>query len=176
MLSNGSAHRLVVDTGPLIYISRIDALDLFNSDEPAHISDAVHREAVLPQAAYRFPEIAAIETAIRAGRIKVSALRPDEREVVLDLGRRMPGLGLGERGTIAVASSRGWSAVLFDRQAGRIAQSLGVRVVGIVELLFWRTADEALLESRIRRFAALVEMRIEARDQLLERVKERSRW
>lgn len=176
MLSGDSAHQLVVDTGPLIYLAKIDALDLFTPDDPAHITDGVRREALLPQAAYRFPEITAIHAALGGGRIAVVALRPDEKDAVLDLGHRVPGLGLGERESIVVAHARSWSAVLFDRRANRIAESFGVRVAGVVELLFARTQPRAVLETRIRRFASLVDMRTSALEQLLERVRERSGW
>ena len=176
MLSFDSLKRLVVDASPLIYLAKIDALDVFPLGYPALITEAVRREGVLPQAAYRFSEIAWIDEGIRVGRISVVALRSDEEEAVVDIGRRIPGLGLGERESIAVALARGWSAVLFDRRANRIAQALGVRVVGIVEVLFGRTADGELLERRLRRLASLLDMRIDALEQLLERVKERSPW
>lgn len=176
MLSNGSSQTLVVDTSPLIYLAKIDALDLFTADAPAHITESVRSEAILPQAAYRFPEIVAIDDALRKGTIRVVTLRTDEAEAVVDIARRVPGLGSGERESIAFAQLRGRSVVLFDRGADRIAQAMGVHGVGITDLLFARTDDDDLLESRIRRFAHLVDMRTAALEQLMERAKERSRW
>lgn len=173
MLSPDSADTFMVDAAPLIHLAKIDALEIFTADEPAFITQAVRREAVLPQAAYRFPEIAAIDSALRTGRFVAVDLGADEERAVADIGRRVPGLGLGERETIAVARARGWSAVLHDRRANRVAQSFGVPIVGIVELLFARTGDADRLASRIRRFAGLVDLRIHVLDQLLERVKER---
>lgn len=176
MASVDSFDRLVVDASPLIYLAKIHALDLFTVAKPALITEAVRREAVLPQAAYRFPEIAEIDAACRARVIEVVALQPHEKLAVQDIGRRVPGLGLGERESVAVGAARGQAVVLFDRRANRIAEALGVRTIGIVELLFAPTTDTELLESRVRCFASLVDMRIDALGQLLERVKERSEW
>jgi len=176
-LAMSSSDRLkgtVVDAGPLIYLAKIGALDVFGRTAPGWISPGVRREAVTPPAAYRFPEIATIDAAIRDGRILVAELRPEEVTLAADLKARIPGLGQGERESIAMAAGRGWSVVLLDRRALRVARMLGVSVVAVVELLFDRTSEDEILARRLRHFASLVDMRIDTLERLLEQVKERS--
>lgn len=166
----------VVDAGPLIYLAKMGALDVFDGNAPGWISPGVRREAITPPAAYRFPEIATIDAAIRDGRILVAELRPDEVESVADLQSRIPGLGQGERESIAMAAGRRWGLILLDRRALRIARTLGVSVVPVVELLFDRTSENEILARRLRHFAGLVDMRIDTLERLLRQAKERSRW
>ena len=59
MVSSGSAHRLVVDSSPLIYLAKLEALDVFTIQDPAHITPGIRCEVLVPQAAVRFPEMAA---------------------------------------------------------------------------------------------------------------------
>jgi predicted nucleic acid-binding protein len=175
MLLTDSEHLLLLDSGPVIYLAKVDALDVLSSPRRSGITEGVERETVMPEAAYRFPEIAHIEAAIRMGLLEVVALTSDEQANADELGQQIPGLGRGERETIAVASARGWAAVLFDRRARRIAEAFGVTVVGVFELLFAGTAGDAALVERVRRLAHLVSMRIEDLESILERVRERSR-
>ena len=175
MVSTGSSNRLIVDASPLIYLAKLDALDVFQLDVPAAISEGVRDEVLLPQAAYRFPEIVQIDDSIREGRIEVIPLNKGEQSNVEDLSRRIPGLGRGELETIAVARARGWSAAIVDRRAIRIAQLSGISVVGIVELLFAKTTDGGRLAGRVRRLASLVNMRIGTLEKLLSRAEERAR-
>lgn len=170
MIADRSSHSLIVDASPLIYLAKLDALDVFGKDAPAAISEGVRHEVLLPQAAFRFPEIVGIDDSIRSGRIAVVALDKQEREGVGTLSRQVPGLGRGELETITTARSRGWTAALADRRATRIAEIHGVSVVGIVELLFARTTDSKQLAARIRDLARLVNMRIETLERLLGRV------
>jgi predicted nucleic acid-binding protein len=175
VVAEGISYRLIVDASPLIYLAKLDALDVFTRDEPAAISDGVRDEVLLPQAAYRFPEIVRIDEAVREGCIKVLSLKKREREAVDALSARVPGLGRGELETIAVARARRWSAAIADRRASLVAQAHGVPVIGMVELLFARTTDGDQLARRIRGLAKLVNMRIETLEQLLGKVDERTR-
>lgn len=175
MIAEDSSYRLLIDASPLIYLAKLDALDVFGRDDPAAISEGVRDEVLLPQAAYRFPEIVAIDESIREGRIQVVSLDEKERSIVEALARQVPGLGRGELETIAVARVRGWRAAIADRRASRIARVHGVSVVGMVELLFARTADGDRLARRIRGLARLVNMRIETLEPLLAQVDERAR-
>ena len=172
MGASDSSYRVIIDASPLICLAKLDALDVFSVDEPAAISDGVRGEVLLPQAAYRFPEIGRIDESIRDGRIEVVSLDKEERMSVEALSKRVPGLGRGEVGTIAVARARRWSAVIADRRASRVAQTHGVSVVGMFELLFVRTTDRDRLVSRIRALARLVNMRLETLEQLLDSVDE----
>jgi predicted nucleic acid-binding protein len=167
---------LVVDSSPLIYLARLEALDVFTIQDPAHITPGVRREVLVPQAAVRFPEMARIEPAIGEGQLVLTALRQEEQAAADDIGSRIPGLGAGERESLALAPTRGFAVVLHDRRASRIGRAMGIDVVGPLELLFGRTDEDGVLEGRVRAFARLVDMRIEALEHLLERVKERSRW
>lgn len=170
MVSDRISKKLIVDASPLIYLAKLDALDVFGGDLAAAISEGVRNEVLLPQAAFRYPEIVGIDDSIRSGRIMV--VSPDRGEVksIETLSRQVPGLGRGELETIAIARSRRWSAVLADRRATRIAEIHGVTVIGIVEFLFARTKDGKVLASRIRSLAGLVNMRIETLEGLLGKV------
>ncbi len=176
VVSRSSAKRLVVDSSPLIYFAKLEALDVFPIQDPALVTDGVRREVLVPQAAVRFPEMARIDRAFREGRLVAEPLREGEQVVADDIGSRIPGLGLGERESMACAAARGLAVVLHDRRASRIGRAMGLTVVGPLHLSFERTTDDAVLEYRVRAFARLVAMRIEALEQLLDRVKERSRW
>lgn len=174
MIATGSSDRLIVDASPLIYLAKLDALDMFQSDYPAAISGGVRNEALLPQTAYRFPEIVRIDDSIQRGTIEVVTLNRPEQHRVAALSRQVPGLGRGELETIVVAKSRRWTAAIADRRARRVAQIHEVNVIGIVELLFAKTTDSARLADLIRRLAGLVNMRIETLEQLLSKVSERT--
>ncbi|MDQ3689672.1 MAG: hypothetical protein M3406_06475 [Chloroflexota bacterium] len=171
-----SEQGMIVDAGPLIYLAKIDALDIFRPERPGGLTEGVRRETLVPQATYRFPEIVAIERALAVGQLRLLPMHADEQEAAADLERRIPGLGTGERESIAVAQGRTWSALLFDRRAARIARSMGIQAVTPIEILLARTVGDDLLARRIRRLAGLTDMRIDALEQILERVKERSRW
>jgi predicted nucleic acid-binding protein len=173
VLSNDSEDELIIDAGPLIYLAKIDALDILWAERPGWIAEAVRREAIVPQAAYRFPEIARIDSALDDNRILVTELQDSETEVASGFADRVPGLGLGERETMAIALERDWTALLFDRRARRVADGFGIRQTGIAELLFARTADDQLLKRRVRAFGSLVAMRIEALEELLKVIRER---
>ena len=176
VVSRGSAQRLVVDSSPLIYLAKLEALDVFKIDAPALMTEGVRQEVLVPQAAVRFPEMARIDGALREGRLTIEPLRKEEQASADDIRSRIPGLGLGERESMAMAAARGLAVVLHDRRASRVGRAMGIAVVGPLELLFERTVDEGVLEERIRTFARLVDMRIEGLEQLLDRLKERSRW
>lgn len=167
---------MIVDSSPLIYLAKLEALDVFTIQDPAHITIGVRREVLVPQAAVRFPEMARIERAMGEGQLVLTALRQEEQAAADDINTRIPGLGVGERESLALAATRGFAVVLHDRRASRIGRAMGIDVVGPLDLLFGRTSEEEVLEVRVRAFARLVDMRIEAMEQLLERVKERSRW
>ncbi len=176
MASRGSGHRVVVNSSPVIYLAKLEALDVFPVRDPALITEGVRREVLVPQAAVRFPEMVSIDRAIDEGRLVLADLDQEEQAVAEDIASRIPGLGLGERESMAVAIARGLPVVLHDRRASRVGRAWGVQVIGPLDLLFERTDDERVLGERIRAFARLVDMRLETLEQLSERVKERSRW
>lgn len=170
MLSFASDERPILDAGPLVYLAKLDALDVLERIHGCAITSGVEQEVVRPPSAYRFPEIARIERAIRMHTIEVVSMTADEVARTDRLGREVPGLGAGERETIAVAASRGWSAALFDRRARRIGEANGVPVVGVPSLLVGGTHDRDLLERRVRGFATLVNMRLDDLERLLARI------
>lgn len=169
MVSFASDDRLILNAGPLIYLAKLDALDVLKGYAGCAITSGVEREVVRPPSAYRFPEIARIEGVIRMAWLDVVSMTTDEQDRTDRLGRDVPGLGKGERETIAVAATRRWSASLFDRRARRIGEANGVAVVGVPTLLVEGTRDADLLERRVRGFASLVNMRLDDLDRLLSR-------
>jgi len=170
VISFASDDELVLNAGPLIYLAKLDAFDALRPHARCAITSGVEQEVVRPASAYRFPEIAWVEGVIRTGSLEVVSMTTDEQARTDRLGHEVPGLGRGERETIAVAATRGWSAALFDRRARRIAEANGVTVVGVPGLLFAGTRQPDLLERRIRAFATLVNMRLDDLERLLARV------
>jgi predicted nucleic acid-binding protein len=166
---------LLLDASPLIYLAKIDALDALKAYEQPAIAPEVHREVVAPGLGYRYPDSLAIDRAIESGLIAVVPATAQElaraEVLVADAG----GLHVGEAVTLSIAAERGWSACLFERQAKRLAGALGVHVVDPVEVLFVGTEDGARLRQRVRRFGALVNMRLEQLEALLDLIEERSR-
>jgi predicted nucleic acid-binding protein len=170
MISSASDDSIVLNAGPLIYLAKLDALDVLERHARCAITSGVEQEVVRPPSAYRFPEIARVEGIIRMGTLEVISMTTDEQARTDLLGHEVPGLGRGERETIAVAAARGWSAALFDRRARRIGEANGVAVVGVPRLLFEGSREPDLLERRIRGFATLVSMRLDDLELLLARV------
>ncbi len=82
------------------------------------------------------------------------------------------GIARGEAEVLAAAVSRNEPALLFERQAVRLGQSLGLDVWSPVRLLFAGTADPAQLTQRMRRLAALVQMRFEDVQKLIQLIEE----
>lgn len=134
------------------------------------MTTAVREEAVLPRAAYRFPEVIVIEAAIDRGLIEVRPLTAAESELATSIEARVPALGRGEREVIAVSIERSLDAVMFDRRARRVARALGASVVDMFEVVFRSAGNAELLEHRVRALASLVDLRLGALEELLDRI------
>lgn len=167
--TSGIDHGILVDASPLIYLAKIEALD--DVAGIASITSAVAEETARPQLGYRHPDAIAIDRAIASGRILI--VEPARKESVATemLAERVPGLGLGERQTLAVAIERRIPTVIFDRRGRRVAAALGAPSMDLLELLALVTPDAQLLERRFHRFALLVDMRVSALEELLVRIR-----
>ena len=162
---------VVLDASPLIYLAKLGALDvLANATKEAVVTPTVLEEVTRPQLAYRHPDAVDIEQAVDRGLVRVKELGDEEQALAADFAARVPGLHLGEAEVLAVAVSRSLAAVIFERQARRVARSLGAELVDVVELLVAGTTDEELRDDRIIRFARLVNMRFDHVAQLLARI------
>lgn len=171
VVGNSSLSRpLIADTSPLIYLAKIGALDVLWTGRPAVMTTGVREEALLPPAAYRFPEVVEIEAAMDRGLIEVTQLTTSESEFAQGIQTRVPALGRGEREVIAVSIGRSLDAVMFDRRARRVASALGAPIVDMFEVIFRGTSDVELLEDRIRALASLVDLRVGALEELLEQI------
>ena len=160
---------LVFDAAPLIYLAKIEALDVITTGGfTAHAPASVLAEATRPAIAMRHPDAIVIEDEVQRGTILSLGLDAAEVARARDIERRVPGLHAGECEVLAVALARGMPAVIFERRARRVARAMGVSPVDMIELLFAGTADQGLLAERIRRFARLVEMRLQDLEQLLQ--------
>lgn len=171
MVGDGSSSRpFIADTSPLIYLATIGALEALAVGGTVLITTGVRDEAVLSRATYRFPEAVEIETAINRGLIEVTPLTAAERELATSIGARVPALGRGEREVIAVSIERSLDAVMFDRRARRVARALGASVVDMFEVVFRGAGNAELLEHRVRALASLVDLRLGAMEELLDRI------
>jgi predicted nucleic acid-binding protein len=166
--------KVVLDASPLIYLAKLAAIDvLAAATEEALVTPTVLEEVARPQLAYRHPDAIEIEQAITGGLIRVEALTDAEKARAADFAARVPGLHFGEAEVLALAVSRSVAAVIFERQARRVARSLGAELVDLVELLVAGTPKDELREDRIVRFARLVNMRFDDVAQLLARLRSR---
>ncbi len=165
---------LVMDASPLIYLAKLDALEVFAaSNRVAIVPPAVHREVANPPLTYVHPDALVLEEAFRRGAISVTQLTAAESALAEQFAMEVPGMHSGEREVLAVARHRRVSAVLFERRGRRVATALGVGLVDVLELLFDGTEAQQLLEHRVRRFAEMVDMRLADYEALRERVHRR---
>ena len=163
--------RLVLDASPLIYLAKLAALDVLSTvTGEALVTPTVLEEVTRPQLAYRHPDAVEIEQAVANGLIHVWELDDDERTLAADFTRRVPGLHHGEAEVLALAVSRSVAVVIFERQARRVARTLGAELVDVVELLVAGTPEQELREDRVIRFARLVNMRFDHVAQLMARL------
>lgn len=162
------------DASPLIYLAKLEALEVIDElSISAMLPPAVASETAQPNLLYRHPDATLIDRYIRDGLLDVVRLTKAEREVAEDLAARLPALHAGEREVLAVALEREVPAVLFERGARNVAKAIGVKLVHVIDLLFDGTADDEALESRVRTFAQLTNMRVADYDALLASVQRR---
>ncbi len=163
--------RLVLDASPLIYLAKLTALDVLSVvTDTAVVTPTVLEEVTRPQLAYRHPDSVEIEQAVANGLVHVWELEADERSLAEDFAKQVPGLHHGEAEALSLAVSRSMAAVIFERQARRVARTLGAELVDVVEMLVAGTPDDEPREDRVIRFARLVNMRFDHVAQLLARL------
>ena len=167
---------VLVDASPLIYLAKLVALDVFErSGQTPLITAEVERETARPGLAYQFPDALVIADALRSGLLQRTQLTAAERKVADRLRTESGGIDEGEAEILAAASERRQPALLFERRATRLARSMGVEAWTPVRILFAGTDDSVLLRERIRAFAALVQMRFEDLEALINLIEERDR-
>jgi predicted nucleic acid-binding protein len=165
---------LVLDASPLIYLAKINAMEVFEQLPVIPVvPPAAAEETARPALLYRHPDAATIEQAIRDRTIEMVDLESAEIEQADKLGLRLPALHAGEREVLAVALERRMPAVLFERRARHVANAIGVQLIDIIELLFRGTPDHEQLARRLRSLAHLTNMRIADYDALTARVERR---
>ncbi|MGZ8761186.1 MAG: hypothetical protein ACXWXV_11545 [Aeromicrobium sp.] len=167
---------MMVDAGPLIYLAKLDALDLFgHSGHTPLVTEEVERETARPGLGYEHPDSLVIADALRSGRLARTKLTTAEVEAAERLRRESGGIDAGEAEVLAGALQRRLPALLFEHRATRLARSMGIDAWTPVRLMFAGTPDTSLLRDRVRRFAALVQMRFEDVSPLLKLIEERER-
>lgn len=161
---------MLVDASPLVYLAKMDALDVFEaSGHVPLITTEVEREAARPGLAYEHPDSVVIIEALRSGALKRTNLSEHELEDAQRL-RQSGGIGAGESEALAAAAARKAPVLVYDRRAARLAGSMSIRVWTPPDILIAGTRDRQLLLTRIKRFAALVQMRFEDVQALIERI------
>jgi predicted nucleic acid-binding protein len=149
----------MVDASPLIYLAKLDALDVFEvAGHDPLITAEVERETSRPSLAYDHPDSLLIAEAIRTGALNRTELTADERRVAARLQEQAAGLHPGEAGVLAAAQARHEPVLLHERRALRLAQALGLDVWRPLRLLIVGTPDPELRRDRVLRFARLVDM------------------
>lgn len=118
---------MVVDSGPLIGLSRIGSLELIRSVfDPILIPETVAGECCRD---LQLPGARVIHTAIGDRWLRV-AERPRKSGLVF-----LPSLGAGERSAIEIATARRLGVLMDDRPGRLAAKQAGVPVLGTGGLL-----------------------------------------
>ena len=167
---------MLVDSSPLIYLAKIDALDAFAaSGYTPLVTPEVERETARPGLAYEHPDSLLIAEAIRSGVLARTELTKREAKEAERLLRETGGIGRAEAEVLAAATERSMPVLLSERRASRLAGALGIDARTPVDLLFAGTPNRALLADRVSRFAQLVEMRLADVQELMNRIEARER-
>ncbi len=162
MLSDAIMYAVLVDASPLIYLAKLDALDVFaGSGHQPLVTAEVERETARAGLAYDHPDAMTIAEALRDGALHRTTISDRERAVAQRLGAEAGGLDIGESEVLAAAQARRLPVVIFERRATRLARSMGLETWSPVRLLIAGTADAGLRRDRIIRFGRLVAMRYE---------------
>gem|GEM_PF-3462295 len=163
--------QVMVDASPLIYLAKLDALDVFGlAGHVPLITPEVERETARPGLAYRFPDALMIAEALRDGVLVRTELSEQERTVASQLGAEAGGLDAGESEVLAAAGARELPVLLHERRAIRMARSLGLETWSPVRLLIEGTPDRELSRTRVLEFARMVQMRFEDVEALVRRI------
>jgi len=166
----------MIDASPLIYLAKLDALDVFESaGYRPFITPEVERETASAGLAYQHPDAALIAEQIRTGTLERSELTASEQQEAERLMKASGGLDRGEAEALAAAALRGLPVLLFERRATRLAASLGVSAWTPIEILIAGTRDLGLMRARVLAFARLVNMRFADLESLLQRVEDDDR-
>jgi predicted nucleic acid-binding protein len=164
---------LIVDAGPLIYLAKLEALDVSRvAGHTPLVTPEVERETARPGLAYVYPDALLVAEALRNGVLTRTVLSEEEHLTARRLAREAGGLDAGEAEVLAAAASRSLPVLLFERQAVRLARSLGLDTWSPIRLLLAGTPDSALLRERLVGFARLVSMRIEDVETVIQSIEE----
>lgn len=167
---------MLVDASPLIYLAKLDALDVFaGSGHVGLVTPEIERETSRPALAYEHPDSLLIAEALRTGLLQRTAVTEDEATVARRLQQQAAALKLGEAEVLAAAQARQLSVLLFERRALLLASSLGLDVWRPIRLLVAGTRDPDQLRERILAFARLVNMPFADVQAILELLKETNR-
>lgn len=164
---------MLVDASPLIYLAKMEALDVFQASGIAPLITAeVETETARPGLGYQHPDSIVIADALRSGVLKRTQLSAGEVKAAERLLNEAGGIDRGEAEVLAAAFARRMPALLFERRATRLARSMGIEALSPIDMLVTGTPGRGLLADRIRRFGRLVQMRFEDVQTLLELIEE----
>jgi hypothetical protein len=148
-----------VDAGPLIYVAKLDALDVFGvAGLQPLVTTEVERETSRPALAYDHPDSLAIAGALGSGVLRRTELTAEERQAAVRIQQQAPALKTGEAEVLAAGQGRNLPVLLFERRALRFASAIALDVWLPPRLLFAGTRDRTVLRERILNFARLVDL------------------
>jgi predicted nucleic acid-binding protein len=163
----------MVDASPLIYLAKLDALDVFaGAGLQPLVTPQVERETARTGLSYVYTDASLIAEALRSGLLQRTELTDKEAKVADRLTIEAGGLDRGEAEVLAAAAARSLPALLYERRALRLARSLGVVTWSPPDLIALGTPNRRLARDRTIRFARLVDMRFEELEQLLVRIED----
>jgi hypothetical protein len=150
---------MLVDAGPLIYLAKLDALDVFREARvQPFVTTEVERETSRPALAYDHPDSLAIAEALNTGVLHRTELTAEERTDAVRIQEQAPALKTGEAEVLAAGRGRNLPVLLFERRALRFAYAMALDVWLPPRLLFAGTRERARLRDRILEFARLVDL------------------
>lgn len=150
---------MLVDASPLIYLAKLDALEIFEgSGHVPLLTPEIERETARPALAYEHPDSVLIAEALRLGKMERTEVTDEENRIAQRLQEQTSALKVGEAQVLAAAQSRSRPVLLSERRALRLAVSLGLEVWVPLDLLIAGTAEPIRLRERILGLARLTDM------------------
>jgi hypothetical protein len=122
---------LISNASPLILFAKINEIDLLlNVFEELIIHEEVYNEIVKGKE-FDSPDAFIIENLVNEGKIKLSNLSEDGKEIYKNIIKRYRSLDAGEAATIALVLQRRENRVLIDESMARkVSRLMGLKPIG----------------------------------------------
>jgi predicted nucleic acid-binding protein len=149
LTSDKGASVIVVDSTVLIALAKLHRLQLLTAlYGPVLIGPIVKAEVIDRGKATSTPDVAAVEQAVEDNRVQIVRLTQKERRLYERI-LRTTRLDEGESEAIALASTRGLTLIVDDKEARHTAAALGVRFLGTAGVLLEAFINKQMTHSEL---------------------------